>query len=103
KAFQDHRLQLIDLSASLQKQEAIMEPLMEADRPDRAQILAQIDKVAQARAALEKSNATMLLDVRGVLSADQWKKLQAGGPMHDMKPRPDGGGPGFRGGPGGRG
>jgi periplasmic protein CpxP/Spy len=78
--FQQSRLKLIDLSASLQKAEAIMDPLLEADRPDEAQVLAQIDRVAQARAELEKANARMLLGFRSVLTQDQWKKLQAEDP-----------------------
>jgi Spy/CpxP family protein refolding chaperone len=76
KIFQDHRLDLIDLHAALEKQEAILEPLVEADQPDEAQVVAQIDKVAQARANLEKSNAQMLLAIRRVLTVDQWKKLR---------------------------
>lgn len=76
KIFQDHRLQLIDLRADLEKQEAILDPLIEADQPDEAQVIGQIDKVAQARANLEKSNAQMLLAIRRVLTVDQWKKLQ---------------------------
>ena len=76
KIFQDHRLQLIDLHAALEKQEAILEPLVEADQPEEAQVIAQIDKVAQARANLEKSNARMLLAIRRVLTVEQWKKLR---------------------------
>jgi periplasmic protein CpxP/Spy len=75
--FQQNRLKLIDLSAAVEKQEAILEPLLEADRPDEAQVLAQIDRIAQARAELEKADARMLLGFRGVLTLDQWKKLQA--------------------------
>lgn len=75
--FQQHKLKLIDLNAGLQKQEAIMQPLVEADQPDETKILSQIDSVAQARAELEKANARMLFDLRKVLTPDQWKKLQA--------------------------
>jgi Spy/CpxP family protein refolding chaperone len=75
--FQQSRLTLIDLHAAVEKQETILEPLVSADQPNEAQILAQIDKVAQSRAELEKANARMLLGLRGVLTADQWKKLQA--------------------------
>ena len=75
--FQQSRLKLIDLSAGVQKEEAILEPLLEADRPDESQVLAQIDRIAQARAELEKANARMLLGFRGVLTLEQWKKLQA--------------------------
>jgi Spy/CpxP family protein refolding chaperone len=76
KIFQEHRLQLIDLHAALEKQEVMLEPLVEADRPDEAQVISQIDKVAQARANLEKSNAQMLLAIRRVLTVEQWKKLR---------------------------
>ncbi|HTZ89232.1 MAG TPA: Spy/CpxP family protein refolding chaperone [Alloacidobacterium sp.] len=109
---QQHRLKLIDLNAALQKQETIMQPLMEAEQPDEGKILAQIDAIAQARAELEKANARMLLGIRQVLTPEQWTKLKAlrqekqqewgrdgrgmrrgpGGP-------PDGGGPGPQGAP----
>jgi Spy/CpxP family protein refolding chaperone len=75
--FQQHRLNLIDLHANLEKQEVLMQPMIEADQPDEAQTLAQIDKVAQARAELEKANARMLFDIRKTLTADQWQKLKA--------------------------
>ncbi len=78
--FQQSRIKLIDLNAALQKEEAIMEPLMAADQPDETKLLAQIDKVAQARAELEKANGRMLVGMRRVLTPDQWKKLQAEGP-----------------------
>ena len=73
---QQHRLKLIDLNAALQKEEALMHPLIEADQPDESKILAQIDSIAQARAELEKANARMLLGIRQVLTPDQWKKLR---------------------------
>jgi Spy/CpxP family protein refolding chaperone len=89
--FQQNRMRLIDLNASLQKEEATMEPLMEADQPDEARILAQIDRVAQARAELEKADARMLLGIRRTLSPEQWKKLQSEGPGPRRGPRgPDG-------------
>ena len=75
--FQQHRLKLIDLDAVLQKQEAIMHPLIEADQPDEGKILSQIDSIAQARAELEKDRARMLFSIRQTLTPDQWKKLQA--------------------------
>jgi Spy/CpxP family protein refolding chaperone len=73
----DHKEKLIDLRAGVEKAELAMEPLMGEDQPNEAKILAQIDKVAQARAELEKANARFLLALRGKLSAEQWKALQA--------------------------
>jgi Spy/CpxP family protein refolding chaperone len=73
----EHREQLIDLRAGVDKAELGMEPLMGQDQPDEARILAQIDKVAQARAELEKANARFLLALRAKLTPEQWKQLQA--------------------------
>ncbi len=100
--FQKNRLSLIDLSAALEKQEALLEPLLQADKLDEAKVLAQVDKVAAARAELEKGNARMLVGVRAVLTPEQWKKLQTerpgaaggGGPRPVQQP---GGGPQQRG------
>jgi Spy/CpxP family protein refolding chaperone len=77
KIFQDHRLQLIDLHAALEKQEVLLEPMINAEHPDEQQTLERIDKVAQARADLEKSNARMLFAIRNVLTPEQWKQLQS--------------------------
>ncbi|MES1257973.1 MAG: periplasmic heavy metal sensor [Acidobacteriota bacterium] len=98
--FQQNRLKLIDLNATLQKEEIMLEPLVAADSPDEPKILAQIDRVAQARAELEKANARFLLGIRRVLTQDQWKKLQAERPAPGRGPSGPGG-PG--GGPGGGG
>ncbi|MGA3011400.1 MAG: Spy/CpxP family protein refolding chaperone [Terracidiphilus sp.] len=94
----EHREKLIDLRASLQKAELALEPLMGSDQPDEAKILAQIDKVAQARAELEKANAAFLLAIRAKLTPEQWKLIQAFRAEHgagrDWRQRGPGGEPG---------
>jgi Spy/CpxP family protein refolding chaperone len=72
-----HREKLVDLRASLEKSELELEPLMKEDQPNENAILAQIDKTASARAELEKANARFLLAIRGKLTADQWRQMQA--------------------------
>lgn len=72
----DHREKLIDLQANLQRAELAMEPLMSADQPDQAAMEAQIDKIVDARAALERADARFLLDIRMKLTPDQWKQLK---------------------------
>lgn len=72
-----HRTELIDLHANLEKAEVTLQPLVDSDQPDETRILAQIDAVAQARAQLEKANARFLLGIRAKLTPDQWKTLQA--------------------------
>src|SRR3954469_18171028 len=73
----DHRKDIVDKRGALEKAELDLEPLMQDDQPNESQVLAQIDKVAQARADLEKANARFLLAIRAKLSPDQWKELKA--------------------------
>jgi len=73
----EHREKLVDLRGNVEKAELEMEPLMGEEQPNEGKILAQIDKVAQARAELEKANARFLLAIRGKLTPEQWKQLQA--------------------------
>ena len=75
--FLQSRLQLIHLHATLQEQQLYLGPLLDATPFDEAKAMAQIDKIADTRAELEKTNARMLLNIRGVLTADQWTKLRS--------------------------
>ena len=97
--FEQSRPSLMDLLAAVHKEEAAMEPLLAADQPDEGKILGQIDRVAQARAELERANGRMLLGLRRVLTPQQWKTLQADEP-HGHYPHF---GPGPRGDSGGGG
>jgi Spy/CpxP family protein refolding chaperone len=74
--FQQHREKLVDLRGSVDKAEIEMEPLVRADQPNESAVMAQIDKVAQARAELEKANARFLFELRAKLTPDQWKQVQ---------------------------
>jgi Spy/CpxP family protein refolding chaperone len=87
--FQQMRIKLIDLNGNLRKEEAVLDPLMQADSPDDGKVLPQIDRVANARAELEKANARLLLSLRHVLTADQWKKLQSEDPRPRRRDGPD--------------
>ena len=87
--FLQQRVKLIDLNASVEKEEALLEPLVTTDRPDEAKIRNQIDRVAQARADLEKGNAYLLLGIRVILTSEQWKILQAGGTGPQPRPLGD--------------
>lgn len=72
---QQFRLNLQKASIELQRQELAMEPLVSAAPLDEAKITGQIDRVAEARAELEKTNGRMLLGIRKLLTSDQWVKL----------------------------
>jgi Spy/CpxP family protein refolding chaperone len=75
--FQQFRVKLIDANAALQRAEAALDPLVSAEPLDDAKVSAQIDRVAQARAELEKTNGRMLLGIRKLLTPAQWTKLNA--------------------------
>lgn len=77
QTFLDHRLKLIDLRADVERQEAKLQPLIEADQPDEAKVSAQLDLLLAARGKLEKANAMMMLFIRKTLTIEQWKKLEA--------------------------
>ncbi|HEV2619139.1 MAG TPA: Spy/CpxP family protein refolding chaperone, partial [Acidobacteriaceae bacterium] len=72
---QQSRLHLIDLRANLERQQALLEPLLQANPVDTTRALAQVDKLAEARAALEESQAKTALTLRAVLTPDQWTQL----------------------------
>jgi Spy/CpxP family protein refolding chaperone len=96
--FMQSRVQLIHLHASLEEEQLLLEPLLNANPVDQGKALAQIGKIADTRADVEKADAKMLLSIRGVLNADQWTKLRE---THHREPRGDRSGPeGQRGGMG---
>jgi Spy/CpxP family protein refolding chaperone len=80
--FLESRVQLIHMHASLEEEQLRLEPLLAGNSFNQQAALAQISKIADTRADLEKANAKMLLEIRAVLTGDQWTKLQQhrGGP-----------------------
>jgi protein CpxP len=85
EVFQQMRVKLIDLHAALDKEEAAAEPLMQAAQLDDSKILPQIDRIAQARAELEKVEARLVLGLRHVMTVEQWEMLQ----QSDRRPPPE--------------
>ncbi len=93
--FTQSRVQLIDLHSALEKEQVLLEPVLDANPVDQAKAISAIDKIANTRADLEKANAKMLLSIRGVLTPEQWTKLQTqrphgrgpGGPDAKREPR----------------
>jgi len=66
----------MSLHMALRQEETRLRALVDSEHPDDAQVLAQIDRVAGARAELEKANGRMLFGIRRTLTAEQWRKLQ---------------------------
>src|SRR5258708_21445377 len=82
--FYDHRVKLIDDGADMEKQDLKLQSLLDADQPDEGQIGSQVDLVLAARGKLERGYTFMNLDLRKVLSLDQWRQLKSiRGAEHD--------------------
>ncbi|MEO5925576.1 MAG: periplasmic heavy metal sensor [Bryobacteraceae bacterium] len=75
EVFQQSRLKLIEQKATLDREEAILEPLIASEALDEARTTSQFDRVAQARAELEKTRGRLLLGIRKQMDGKQWRKL----------------------------
>jgi Spy/CpxP family protein refolding chaperone len=73
--FGENKGTLLSLYHSLETEEAGLERLTTGTHLDEEQIFRQIDKVTEARAALEKANAHMLLEIRKQMTDEQSEKL----------------------------
>jgi Spy/CpxP family protein refolding chaperone len=76
KIYESRKANIAADSAILATQEAQLAALLSAEPVDHNAVLAQIDRVAQARADLERANSGMSLEMREVLTASQWTQLQ---------------------------
>ena len=75
--FDENRATLVSRYQALEREESKMESLSHAQALDEGALFAQIDRVAQARADLEKANTHLLLQVRKEMDADQLTHLDA--------------------------
>ena len=74
--FNSSKGSLLENYKTLQREESKLEKATRETRPDEARIFAGIDAVAQARAALEKANAHMLLLMRQEMDVDQIARME---------------------------
>ena len=77
QTFYDHKVKLIDYGAETEKQDLKLQTLLDADVPNEGQVEAQVDQVLGARGKLEREYTLMNLDLRKVLSLDQWRQLKS--------------------------
>jgi Spy/CpxP family protein refolding chaperone len=74
--FSSHRDNLITLRSNVEKEEGKFHDLLAQDQPQQDQVLAEMTQLQNARNALEKEFTVMSLAFRGVLTPEQWNKLQ---------------------------
>jgi Spy/CpxP family protein refolding chaperone len=72
----EHRDQVIDLRAALEKAELRLRELMDDPAFNERAALEQLDRVATARSLVEKSRAAMLIKTRSILTPEQWSKAR---------------------------
>jgi TonB family protein len=75
RAFENHKQDLATRTETLNKDEAQLAKLLDADAMDRNAVFAQIDRVAQDRSELERANSVMTMEMREVLTRAQWEQL----------------------------
>jgi len=75
-SFQAYRQSLTTAKETLEKEEAQLARLLDADSFDRTAALPQVNKVIQARSEMERLNATMTVEMREQLTRAQWAQLQ---------------------------
>lgn len=74
--FEQDRPLLVQALDNLVQEQQRMQALTSADSPDENAILAEIDRVSLARAALEKANTRLMFRIRAELTKDQIRRLQ---------------------------
>lgn len=75
RAFENHRQTIVSTTGLLEKEEAQLARLLEAETIDRNAVLTQTDRVIQARGEMERANAAMTLEMREHLTRAQWLQL----------------------------
>ena len=70
-----NRQPLEDLEADVRKKRAALDALLADDRAAEATILAQVDRIEEARAKLGKARVAMLLEMRRLLTPEQRRQL----------------------------
>jgi hypothetical protein len=74
--FEQNRGTLLKRFESLQQEQQRMDALTHAPTLDENALFAQIDRVAQAKADLEKANTHYLFQLRGEMDSDQVARLE---------------------------
>ena len=77
QTFFDHKMKLVDYGAEMEKEDLKLQNLLDADVPNEGQVGTQVDQVLTARGKLEREYTMMNLDLRKVLSVEQWRQLKS--------------------------
>lgn len=73
--FAKNRRGFIDLKGDVEKRQIDLDELMQKKDSDPKRVGSAVDALEQAKLRLRKSHAMMVLEMREILTADQWKML----------------------------
>jgi Spy/CpxP family protein refolding chaperone len=76
KSFLKHKKKMIDLKATLEKEKLDLDAMFDADEFDEGAISTKIDLVEDARSKLHKTQLMFFVQIRKILSKEQYKKLR---------------------------
>ncbi|MBN2494019.1 MAG: periplasmic heavy metal sensor [Deltaproteobacteria bacterium] len=66
----------IDIRHELQKARLELQRLMEQDKPNKKEIFTQIERIGAIELQLKKNRLGLMLDIRALVSPEQWDKLE---------------------------
>jgi Spy/CpxP family protein refolding chaperone len=84
--FNAHKAEIFSSYTSLLTEESALEKITHEIHPDEAGVFSAIDRIARARASLEKANAHMLLAIRREMDDKQLERMESH--RHFPGPRP---------------
>jgi Spy/CpxP family protein refolding chaperone len=88
--FEQRRQTILQNKTDLEREETILAQMLDAESLEPSRVIsAEIDKVIQARGEMERTYSTMTLEMRQVLTREQWEQLQRMMPNATPLPTPE--------------
>ncbi len=66
----------IDIEYKIKKERLELQRLMDGDKPDKARILKQLDKLGVLNTQAMKNRIGLMLDIRALMTPQQWEKME---------------------------
>ncbi|HOX44130.1 MAG TPA: periplasmic heavy metal sensor [Myxococcota bacterium] len=93
----------LEIRYELEKARLELQQLMIAAQPEQGAVFSQLDKIGAVQTRLKKNRVGLMLQIRKLMTPEQWQKMEAIQAEHRMQKRDKRRGLGGGGGPGGPG
>jgi Spy/CpxP family protein refolding chaperone len=77
----------VDIHASVEKARMDLQQMMAADQPDRNKVFPQIEAIGKLEVELHKNRIGLMLEIRKLVTPEQWEKLEMIWAKHRMDHR----------------